>query len=94
MRIGKRYVTYVIDVETLPTITQYTGNVLIIHGDKDTLVNIAGSENSKEAYLAAGADVRMEIIEGGKHIFLKPKHINTAKSFVAEFAKRIKAQGE
>lgn len=87
MRIGNRYVTDVIDVDILPTITQYTGNVLIIHGDKDTLVNIAGSEKAKEAYLAAGADVRMEIIEGGNHIFLKPKHINTAKSFVAEFAK-------
>ena len=48
MRIGKRYVTDVIDVET-------------IHGDKDTLVNIAGSEKAKEAYLAAGADVRLSV---------------------------------
>lgn len=86
MRIGKRYVTDVMEIDTLPTITQYTGNVLIIHGDSDTLVNISGSENAKDAYLAAGANVRMEIIEGGKHIFLKPKHINAVKLFISEFA--------
>ncbi|MGN1053002.1 MAG: alpha/beta hydrolase family protein, partial [Candidatus Scatosoma sp.] len=90
MCIGKRYVTDVMEIDTLPTITQYTGNVLIIHGDNDTLVNVSGSENAKDAYLAAGANVRMEIIEGGKHIFLKPKHINAAKLFISEFAKNIK----
>lgn len=36
------------------------------HGDKDTPVNISDSGKAKDAYLAAGADVRMEII-GGKN---------------------------
>lgn len=94
MRIGKRYVTDVINLDTLPTITQYKGKILIIHGDKDTLVNISGSEKARDAYLAAGADVTMKTISGGKHIFLKSKHINEAKSHIAEFANQLKASEE
>lgn len=56
-------------LHTLPTITRYTGKVLILHGDRDTLVDISGSQEAAEAYEAAGADVRFLSIPGGKHIF-------------------------
>ena len=74
------------DIDTLPTITRYSGKVLILHGDKDTLVNISGSQKAAEAYEAAGADVRFQIIPGGKHIFRIPKHIKSAANTISEFA--------
>lgn len=86
MRIGRRYATDVMDIDTLPTITRYTGKVLILHGDKDMLVNISGSQKAAEAYEAAGADVRFQIIPGGKHIFLNPEHIKMAVDTISEFA--------
>lgn len=86
MRIGRQYATDVMDIDTLPTITRYTGKVLILHGDRDTLVNISGSQKAAEAYEAAGADVRFQIIPGGKHIFRSPKHIKTAAKSISEFA--------
>lgn len=85
MRIGRQYATDVMDLDTLPTITRYTGKVLILHGDRDTLVNISGSQKAAEAYEAAGADVRFQSIPGGKHIFRSPKHIKTAENAISEF---------
>lgn len=86
MRIGRQYATDVMDIDTLPTITRYSGKVLILHGDRDTLVNISGSQKAAEAYEAAGADVRFQTIPGGKHIFRGPKHIKTAANAISEFA--------
>ncbi len=86
MRIGRQYVTDVMDMYTLPTITRYTGKVLILHGDRDTLVDVSGSQKAAEAYEAAGADVHFQIIPGGKHIFRSPKHIKTAVNAISEFA--------
>lgn len=89
MRIGRQYATDVMDIDTLPTITRYTGKVLILHGDKDTLVNISGSQSAAEAYEAAGADVRFQIIPGGRHIFLNPEHIKMAVNSISEFVAQI-----
>ena len=58
----------------------------ILAGEKDTLVNISGSQKAAEAYEAAGADVRFQTIPGGKHIFRSPKHIKTAVNAISEFA--------
>lgn len=90
MRIGRQYATDVMDMDTLPTIARYTGKVLILHGDRDTLVNISGSQKAAEAYEAAGADVRFQIIPGGKHIFCSPEHIIMAANFISEFSEQIK----
>ena len=89
MQIGKQYATDVMDMDTLPTITRYTGKVLILHGDRDTLVNISGSQKAAEAYEAAGADVRFQIIPCGKHIFRSPKHIKMATNLISKFAEQI-----
>ena len=56
---------------------------------KNTLVNISGSQKATEAYEAAGADVRFQIIPGGKHIFLNPEHIKMAVNTISEFAAQI-----
>ncbi|MBQ1172230.1 MAG: hypothetical protein IIX48_06505 [Lachnospiraceae bacterium] len=52
----------------------------------DTLVDISGSQEAAKAYETAGADVRFQIIPGGKHIFRSPKHIKTAAKAISEFA--------
>ncbi|MDO5143989.1 MAG: alpha/beta hydrolase [bacterium] len=86
MRLGRQYATDVMDIDTLPAITRYTGKVLIMHGDRDTLVDISGSQRAAEAYDAAGADVRFQIIPGGKHVFRSPKYIKPAANAISEFA--------
>ena len=63
--------------------------MLILYGNRDTLVNISGSQKAAEAYEAAGEDVRFQIIPGGKHIFRSPKHIKTAANTISEFAAQI-----
>ena len=89
MCIGRRYAMDVMNIDTLPTIARYTGKVLILHGDKDTLVDISGSQKAAEAYEAAGADVSLQIIPNGKHIFLKSKHIKMANTFIKDFVRQL-----
>ena len=89
MRLGRQYATDVMDIDTLPEITRYTGKVLILHGDRDTLVDIAESQRAAKAYAAAGADVQFYVIPDGAHIFLNPKHIRMAADLMEEFAARI-----
>ena len=89
MLLGSRYATDVRNIDTLPTITKFTGKVLIIHGNKDTVVNISGSQRAAEAYKAAGADVNLQIIPGAGHIFRSSKHIIMATNLISEFSEQI-----
>ena len=47
----------------------YTGDILLIHGTKDKIVNIDYAKRANEMYKANGANIRFEIIEGGGHMF-------------------------
>lgn len=66
------------------TVTSLSGQTK--YGDRDTLVDISGSQRAVEAYEVAGADVRFQIIPGGKHILRSPKHIKAAANAISEFA--------
>lgn len=93
MLLGSRYATDVMNIDTLSTITKFTGKVLIIHGNKDTVVNISGSQRAVEAYEAAGADVNLQIIPGAGHIFLKSKEIKSAINYITKYTE-ILYEGE
>lgn len=90
MRLGRRYVTDVIDIDTFQVIKKYTGKVLLIHGNRDSIVDIDYSKKAFESYREAGTDVRFSIIPGGKHIFRRPAHIRQAQNIISDFANDIK----
>ena len=75
MRLGRNYVLDVINMDAYHQIAKYHGRILIVHGDKDTLVDISHSQKAQYCYQAAGASVRLVTIPGGKHIFRKPSQI-------------------
>lgn len=89
MLIGKQYAADVMNIDTMQAITSYTGPVMIIHGDQDTLVDISGSQKAAISYESAGANVSLKIISGGGHIFVKPKEIKEAINLVSKFAEKV-----
>ena len=89
MRIGRRYVTDVLNMKPYERIGSYRGKVLIIHGDKDRIVDISYSEKAFETYKEAGADVELRIIHGAGHIFIRRKYKNEAKAAITAFLGRI-----
>lgn len=92
MRLGRRYAADVIDMDAFQAIKGYTGKVLLIHGDRDAIVDMEYSQRAFEAYQAAGADARFFTIPGGKHIFRRQSHVRQAQEAIADFAKRIEAE--
>ena len=76
MKLGRRYVTDVLDMDPFAEITPYPGPVLIIHGTNDNIVHPDYAQHTFEAYSkrsAPRASVHLEMIEGGAHGFAK-KH--------------------
>ena len=90
MRLGKRYATDVMNIDTYQEIAKYTGKVLILHGDCDTIADINDSRKAYLVYSKAGAKAEFQVIFGGKHIFRKPKQIAFVRTKISDFTKSIK----
>ena len=73
MKLGKCYAEDVIKIDPFEEIKGYKGNVLIVHGAKDKIVNINYSRKAYEIYRSTISDgkARMEIIKNGGHGFSK-----------------------
>lgn len=74
MRLGRRYVTDVLDMDPFVEIIPYPGPVLIVHGTDDNIVHPDYAHRAFEAYSkrqVPETSVCMEMIEGGGHGFLK-----------------------
>ncbi len=72
MKLGRRYVTDVLNMDPYVETTPYPGPVLIVHGTNDNIVHPDYSRRAYEAYSkrsGPGALVRLEMIEGGGHGF-------------------------
>lgn len=65
MKLGKIYFTDMFDYDVYEKIPFYEKNVLIIHGDKDELVNISYSQKAKEVY----QNSELKIIKDAGHGF-------------------------
>ena len=85
MRLGRNYVLDVINMDAYHQIAKYHGRILIVHGDKDTLVDISHSKKARYCYQAAGASVRLVTISGGKHIFRKLSQIRQVQKEIRMF---------
>ena len=82
MKLGRRYVADVIGMDPYEQIKPYLGPVLIVHGTKDSIVNLDYSRQAQRAY----TDARLCVIEGGGHGFGK-RHDAIAMAHLRKFAK-------
>ena len=90
MKLGRQYVTDVIEMDPYEIINQYTGKVLIIHGNQDETVDISYALRAVETYSQAGADVEMKIIDKGGHMFFRPIHAYKALGYIREYVRTLK----
>ena len=90
MKLGRRYVTDVIEMDPYEIINQYTGKILIIHGNQDKIVDISYALRAVETYSQAGADVEMKIIDKGGHMFFNPIHAYKALGYIREYVRTLK----
>ena len=90
MKLGRRYVTDVIEMDPYEIIHQYTGKVLIIHGNQDETVDISYALRAVETYSQAGADAELKIIDEGGHMFFRPTHAYKALGYIREYVRTLK----
>lgn len=80
MKLGRRYVTDVLELDPFAEITPYLGPVLIVHGTKDGIVHPDYARRAYEAYLrrpGTNEPAYLEMIENGGHGFSR-KHDKAA----------------
>lgn len=97
MLLGRRYVTDVIEMDMFESIKAYHGNVLICHGDADSVVDISYSKKAYAAYVAADREalaagvlgamprVTFHTVAGGNHVFLSGSADKDSREAVKEF---------
>ena len=87
MKLGRCYVADVVNMNPFDEIKGYEGDVLIVHGTADKIVNIRYAEQAVETYKSEpyGHSITYHTIEGGKHMFSK-KHDKIALEHLGEFA--------
>lgn len=88
MKLGRRYMEDVIGMDSFSEISGFSGDVLIVHGSKDKLVNVSYSERAREAYkekrTETGGTVTLHIIENAGHGFSK-KEDEIAIEYIRNF---------
>ena len=90
MKLGKCYVKDVIDLDPYLEICKFQGDILIVHGTKDRIVNIKYAEQAYDVYLKKTKQsnltriVSFHKIEGGGHGFSK-KHDAVAIGYLERF---------
>ncbi len=67
MKLGRQYVTDVIEMDAFAEIGAYEGPVLILHGTADTAVDVSNSQKAARVYRNA----RLELLEGAGHGFFR-----------------------
>ena len=97
MKLGRGYAASVLDLDPFSAISAYHGDVLIVHGNADTLVDISYSRRAYDAYCAAAAaalqageiaampQIAFHEVDGAGHIFTRPKHNQDAIEAVTVF---------
>ncbi len=80
MRLGKCYVETVLDLDIFQEICGYEGNVFLVHGDADKLVDISYSRKAAQIY----KNVNYYEIKNGAHGF-RGKNDEIAKELLYKF---------
>lgn len=82
MKLGKNFFMSIRDFNTFEHIGEYSGNVLIVYGDKDMVVPFQAMEQAKKTY----QNVELIVLNGEGHGF-SPDGGKKALSYVLEFLK-------
>lgn len=92
MKLGRVYVEDVIGMDPFAEISGFSGDVLIVHGDSDKVVNVSYSERAVRAYTEnrteSGGTVDFKILKKAGHGF-SPKEDETALEYLKNFAELI-----
>ena len=100
MKLGRAYAASVLELDPFSVIPAYRGDVLLVHGNADDLVDISYSGRAFDAYRGA-AEAALQAgeiavlpkivfheVDGAGHIFLKAKHnqdaVNAVTAFLAD----------
>jgi len=87
MLLGRQYAAEMINVDAFEAISPYKGDVLIVHGTDDKVVDVAYGRKAAEAYEStAPGRTKLVIIEDGAHGFV-PEHDAIAIDALKTFAK-------
>ena len=97
MKLGRGYAASVLELDPFSAISAYHGDVLIVHGNADTLVDISYSRRAYDAYRAAAEtalqageitvipQIAFHEVDGAGHIFTRPRHNQDAVQAVTAF---------
>lgn len=80
LTVGRRYVEDVWDYDVYADVAAYEKDVLILHGDRDGIVDLSYSQKAIEAYPAA----ELKVIEGAGHGF-SGGNFDLAVSYLLEY---------
>lgn len=104
MKLGRDYAASVLDLDPFSAISAYRGDVLIVHGNADELVDISYSRRAYDAYRAAAETalqageitamprIAFHEVDGAGHIFTRPKHNQEAVEAVRAFLANRKGE--
>lgn len=92
MKLGRRYAMDVMHMNLFDEIKSYNGEVLIVHGTTDRIVNVDYAKRARDAYKSTTPEdidvekrVCLHIIEGGGHGFSKEQDV-IAREYLRKFA--------
>lgn len=84
MKLGRCYMADVINMNPFEEIKEYDGDVLIVHGTKDKIVNASYAERAVAVYNAReNGTAKLYFIDGGGHMFSQ-KHDVSAISILRD----------
>lgn len=86
MKLGRCYVADVIELNPFEEIVSYSGDVLIVHGTADSIVDVSYAERAYESYNARNGDgqTELQIIDSAGHMFMS-KYDKIAQNYLKDF---------
>lgn len=86
IQVGKIYATDAWSFDPYSEMKNFKKPVLILHGDKDSAVDVSYSKKAVENY----PDAELKIFEGSEHLFETEKDFNDAINYILPFLEKIK----
>ena len=84
IRVGRNYATDIWDIDFLRELSQYPGDVLLLHGDRDSSVDISYSERAASVI----PNCEYHVIAGGGHEFFG-KPFEAAVVYILNYLNRM-----
>lgn len=84
INVGKNYVSDVWDYDVYAEMPNYTSPVLILHGDRDGIVDVSYAQRAAESY----PDAELHILHGAGHGFYGSS-FDTAMSYILDYLREI-----